>query len=629
MKLAYVITRADAVGGASIHVRDLARAMRERGHEVTVLIGGTGAVSEQLVSAGIPVRSLRWLRRAIHPVRDVLAIRELMELLRELRPDLVSTHTAKAGLVGRAACARLGIPALYTPHGWTIGSRISPVAGPVFSLVERYAAGWSAAIVCVCEAERSLALEHGIGPAERLRVIYNGMPDLPPGEFRAEPAREPVRLCSVARLEAPKDHATLLRALAGLAHLDWQLELIGDGPLAEPLRALAGSLGIGERVIWRGYLPAPAAALARAQGFVLSSRSEAFPRSILEAMRAGLPVVASAVGGVPEAVEPEHSGLLVAPGDVAALREALCRMIESASFRQRCGDAGRQIYQKRFRFETMAEQTLALYQEILGIPTDAESESAGGTNMRNATSGWNRSSAILDERPIERRTPIRSVLASAMPADTARDGLLGGFAPWLKRAFDVVSAVGLMTVAVPLGLLIAAAIRLETRGPVFYRQTRIGRGGHLFSLWKFRSMAVNSHELLERYLAEHPDLLAEWEATHKLKDDPRVTRVGRFLRRRSLDELPQLWNVLKGDMSLIGPRPIVDEELPKYGDAFALYQRVKPGLTGLWQVSGRSDLSYRRRVELDSHYIRHWSLWLDLKVIWKTVGVLLRAHGAY
>jgi lipopolysaccharide/colanic/teichoic acid biosynthesis glycosyltransferase/glycosyltransferase involved in cell wall biosynthesis len=603
--------------------------MRERGHEVTVLIGGRGPVREQLEAAGVPVRSLRWLQRAVHPVRDVLAIRELMGVLREVRPCLVSTHTAKAGLVGRAACARLGIPAVYTPHGWTIGSRISPVAGPVFSLVERYAAAWSAAIVCVCEAERTLALEHGIGPAEKLRVIYNGMPDLPPGQFRAEPAREPVRLCSVARLEAPKDHATLLRALAGLAHLDWELELIGDGPLGGALRALAASLDIGERVRWRGYLPEPAAALSEAQVFVLSTRSEAFPRSILEAMRAGLPVVASAVGGIPEAVEPENSGLLVAPGNVETLREALRQMVESASLRQRCGDTGRQIYQKRFRFETMAEQTLALYQEILGIPTEVEGESAGGTNMRDVTSGWNRSSAILGELPIERRTPIRSVLASAAPAEEEHDGLLGGFAPWLKRVFDIVSAVGLLTVAVPLGVLIAAAIRLETRGPVFYRQIRIGRGGRLFSLWKFRSMAVNSQELLERYLAEHPDLLAEWEATHKLKDDPRVTRVGRFLRRRSLDELPQLWNVLKGDMSLIGPRPIVDEEVPKYGDAFALYRRVKPGLTGLWQVSGRSDLSYRRRVELDSHYIRHWSLWLDMKVIWKTVGVLLRAHGAY
>lgn len=629
MKLAYVITRADAVGGASIHVRDLARAMRDRGHEVSVLIGGAGPVTEQLAAAGIPFRSLRWLQRAIHPVRDLLALRELTGALRDLRPDLVSAHTAKAGLLGRAAAARAGIPAVYTPHGWTIGSRISRVAGPVFTLLERVAARWSAAIVCVCEAERTLALRHGIGPAERLRVIHNGMPDLPEGQLRANPAREPVRLCTVARMEAPKDHVTLLQALGGLRDIRWQLDLIGDGPLFPELRGLAESLGIADRLVWHGYLPDPAAVLAEAQVFVLSSRSEAFPRSILEAMRAGLPVVASAVGGVSEAVESGTSGLLVPPGDVTSLRVALAQMLQNGSFRQLSGIAGRQIYEERFRFETMAEKTLALYQEILGIATEVEGESARGATMGNVTSGWNRTGAMLGELPLERNVPVRDVNQNALPSAIGREGLLGGIAPVVKRAFDIVSALGLLSVAVPLGLVIATAIRLETRGPVLYRQTRIGRGGRRFALWKFRSMAVNSQELLERYLAEHPDLLAEWEATHKLKDDPRVTRVGRFLRRRSLDELPQLWNVLKGDMSLIGPRPIVDEEVPKYGDAFTLYKSVKPGLTGLWQVSGRSDLSYRRRVELDSHYIRHWSLWLDLKVIWKTVGVLLRAHGAY
>lgn len=229
------------------------------------------------------------------------------------------------------------------------------------------------------------------------------------------------------------------------------------------------------------------------------------------------------------------------------------------------------------------------------------------------TSPWNKSGV-----------PVEEGFAAQM-----RGGLFHASAQALKRIFDIVSALVLIILALPFAVVIALAIVLETPGPVFFGHTRIGRGNRRFRLWKFRSMVVNSEDVLRAYLEKRPDLATEWNATHKLKDDPRVTRVGRFLRRRSLDELPQMWNVLRGDMSLIGPRPIVEDEIPKYGAAFDLYRRVRPGLTGLWQVSGRSDTSYRKRIELDSRYIRSWSIWLDLRVIWKTVGVILRAHGAY
>lgn len=231
----------------------------------------------------------------------------------------------------------------------------------------------------------------------------------------------------------------------------------------------------------------------------------------------------------------------------------------------------------------------------------------------NLTSEWNESGVLVEEPSVTE----------------VHEGLLDRGARRIKRAFDVISASVLMLLALPFAVAIAIAIVLETRGPVFFRQTRIGRGNRQFHLWKFRSMVMNGEEVLDGYLDAHPDLKREWNATHKLKDDPRVTRVGRLLRRRSLDELPQLWNVLQGSMSLIGPRPIVEEEVPKYGDKFDLYLKVKPGLTGLWQVSGRSDTSYRKRVELDCEYIRTWSLMGDLRIVVKTIGVILRAHGAY
>jgi Undecaprenyl-phosphate galactose phosphotransferase WbaP len=178
-------------------------------------------------------------------------------------------------------------------------------------------------------------------------------------------------------------------------------------------------------------------------------------------------------------------------------------------------------------------------------------------------------------------------------------------------------------------LLIIILIVLDSEGPVFYRQTRIGRFGRRFHVYKFRTMVQNADQLLQSYLDKSPELKAEWLATHKLKKDPRVTRVGAVLRKTSLDELPQVWNILVGEMSLIGPRPIVDAEVEKYGYCFELYKQVRPGLTGLWQVSGRSDTSYKRRVELDEYYILHRSLKLDLQILWKTVFVVLRKDGAY
>ena len=198
-----------------------------------------------------------------------------------------------------------------------------------------------------------------------------------------------------------------------------------------------------------------------------------------------------------------------------------------------------------------------------------------------------------------------------------------------KRVFDLAVTAVLALAALPVGLLIALAIVLDSRGPVFFRHTRVGRGGRPFRLWKFRSMVERADERLEKQLQRRPDLAREWALTHKLRSDPRVTRVGRWLRKTSLDELPQLWNVLRGDMSMVGPRPIVSAEIPRYGSRFTLYTQVLPGLTGLWQVSGRNDTQYTRRVELDCHYIRHWTALLDFRILLRTVAVVLRGRGAY
>lgn len=210
-----------------------------------------------------------------------------------------------------------------------------------------------------------------------------------------------------------------------------------------------------------------------------------------------------------------------------------------------------------------------------------------------------------------------------------RRALLRRRARWIKQAIDV-SLAGLGGVLILPGVaVISALVKLSSNGPVFYGQERIGAGGRTFQAWKFRTMVSNADVLLAECLASDPRLQAEWDASHKLKCDPRVTKIGKFLRQTSLDELPQIWNVIRGEMSLVGPRPIVHDEAIKYGDELDLYWKVRPGITGLWQVSGRSDTTYEGRVAMDVHYVRNWSIWLDVYLLARTVGVVLRRQGAY
>lgn len=203
--------------------------------------------------------------------------------------------------------------------------------------------------------------------------------------------------------------------------------------------------------------------------------------------------------------------------------------------------------------------------------------------------------------------------------------------PWarrLKRCLDLCGVLGGGLLLAPVLLCLALCVRLDSRGPVFFGQRRLGADGRHFRCWKFRTMHENAEQLLDRHLQENPYLKAEWESHHKLRDDPRVTRVGRVLRKTSLDELPQLWNVLVGEMSLVGPRPIVDAEVSKYGDFYGLYERIKPGMSGFWQVSGRSDTSYPERVAMDAYYVRNWSMWLDLIILVRTVATVVFGRGA-
>lgn len=209
----------------------------------------------------------------------------------------------------------------------------------------------------------------------------------------------------------------------------------------------------------------------------------------------------------------------------------------------------------------------------------------------------------------------------------SRNNLLRPVNRATKLIFDYVLALLLLVAFLPVFALIALLIKRDG-GPVFFRQERIGSFGRPFTCLKFRSMVVNSDEILDHLIQRDPDVAAEWSTTQKLRNDPRVTAIGRFLRATSLDELPQLLNVLRGEMSLVGPRPIVASEVRRYGNSILLYTETKPGLTGLWQVSGRSDTSYERRVQIDGWYVKNWTLWHDIAILIKTLPAVLRRRGA-
>ena len=230
--------------------------------------------------------------------------------------------------------------------------------------------------------------------------------------------------------------------------------------------------------------------------------------------------------------------------------------------------------------------------------------------------------------------------ATSVTADTRDDHevlVTAGLAPsherpvrvGVKRAFDLVFALTALVLLLPVYVGIAAAVALTSPGPIFFGHTRVGRDGAPFTCWKFRTMQVDAEERLQALLAADEDARAQWEESFKLVDDPRITPLGGYLRRSSLDELPQFWNVLRGEMSIVGPRPVVPDELAYYGEDASAYLAVRPGLTGPWQAFGRTNLSYDDRVLLDRHYADEFDLLLDIGIIVRTVGAVARRIGAH
>ncbi len=355
-------------GGAQSYVASLLPAVTER-FETTLAAHGYGPLSDAASAIGVEFVPLRHVRRALNPWQDVLGLVELVRLIRRQRPDILHASSSKAGVLGRLAGWLAGVPIrIFTAHGWAFAA-YSGVPSRLYRLADRSMRPITSVIICVAEYERLAGVAAGVCLPEQTVVIPNAVDvsALP----RAAPRGGVVELISVGRLRAPKDLITLVRALARLERGSFRASLVGDGPDRPMIEAELNRLGLAESVRFLGDRSDVAELLAGGDLFVCSSRSEGMPVSILEAMAVGLPVVASAVGGVPEIIDDGRTGLLVAPGAVAPLADALARLIGDRALRERMGRAGRKAALDRYDLPRFRDAHLELYRRLLeerGLP---------------------------------------------------------------------------------------------------------------------------------------------------------------------------------------------------------------------------------------------------------------------
>jgi lipopolysaccharide/colanic/teichoic acid biosynthesis glycosyltransferase/glycosyltransferase involved in cell wall biosynthesis len=434
-------------------------------------------------------------------------------------------------------------------------------------------------LLTVSEFSRAELEKHLRIPPGRLTVIPSGSGHLARTQADTQVLTDHrlQKNCYWLLVVSPHRHKNIAVVEQAISWLGQDQIVVVAGVDADTARRIRGSASDPAGFLWLGHLDDGRlkTLYENARALIVPSMYEGFGLPVLEAMHCGCPVICAHAGALPEVAS--DAALYFDPHDPLSLAALLGRAI--------------------------AEPDLAEHMRKRGFE-------------RSNSFTWSRCAQLVLE-----------VLAGA-----AAEGGRQTFSPIersLKRVIDLALVCMMLPMIAMLMFLIALAIRLDSHGPALYSQERLGRAGRKIQIWKFRSMAVNADEILEAFLAGSPQMREEWEADHKLKNDPRITRIGRILRRTSLDELPQFWNILRGEMSLSGPRPIVEEELELYGKDFEVYKQAVPGLTGLWQVSGRNDLTYEERVCLDVHYVQNWSIWLDLRILVQTILVIIQGRGAY
>lgn len=360
-KILYIITQPD-LGGAQSHVKDLIDGFHEK-YTIHLATGREGPLTEAVRDINVSVHLLPALNRSIDIFTDLRAIAECRALIRQIQPDLIHAHSSKAGIIARIAGKISKIPTVFTAHGWGFTPRTPIIRRSIALLSEKFAALLAKNLICVSESDRQLALSYGVGNSRSLVTIRYGIGNH--SVAIANPAVQPPRSIMVARFNEQKDQVTLLKAIAKLSDRDINVELVGSGISLDSCKALAKSLKIADRVFFLGDRTDVPELLAKAQIFILSTNYEGLPISILEAMRAGLPVIATSVNGIPEEVDDGKTGLLVPHADADALASALEKLIRSPDLRQSMGKAGREKFLQEFTIEHMLVKTEAIYRQIL------------------------------------------------------------------------------------------------------------------------------------------------------------------------------------------------------------------------------------------------------------------------
>ena len=365
MKILFVITRGDLVGGAQIHVRDMSIALKKKGFQPRVLVGSRGDFTAQLSNSEIEWELIPELKRNISPIHDIAAITHIRQSIKQFKPDLISTHTAKAGMVGRIAAILEKYPVIFTAHGWQFADGIPAKQALPVLWIERILSRHTARIITVSEYDHKLALRKKASASEKLITIHNGLPDTAKHEKRSDKIKsDTAKMVMIARFQPQKDHKTLLKALKKIETLDWEMRFVSDGPEMESVRGIAKEKGLSGKVRFLGQRSDVEEILKDSDIFVLVSHWEGFPRSIVEAMRESLPVVCTDVGGCGESVVHEETGLLVKEGDEEGLADALKLLLTQKETALRMGNEGRRRYEENFTFEIMFEKTVSVYSEV-------------------------------------------------------------------------------------------------------------------------------------------------------------------------------------------------------------------------------------------------------------------------
>lgn len=352
-------------GGAQSHLYELCTRLPDP-FSPEVIMGHRGTLGDRLVQAGIPVHIVPSLQRNISLKKDVEAYRQLGAMVRSLQPHLLCLHSSKAGILGRLAARRLGIPVVFTAHGWAFAEGVPPVQRFLYRQVERWAGRYCQRIICVSDYDYRLARRYHVAQPDQLAVVHNGIAFEPMQSARSPEAPRPIRIIMVARFARQKNQILLLEAVNRWPpDQPFEIILVGDGPLLPSVRDYAARLPVADRVHFLGNREDVGQLLRDSDIFVLSSWWEGFPITILEAMRAGLPVVASDVGGCREAVVDGQTGFLFEPGDVEMLGQRLSQLTADQGLRRQMGLAGQERFITRFTADKMVEDTVKIYKDVL------------------------------------------------------------------------------------------------------------------------------------------------------------------------------------------------------------------------------------------------------------------------